>query len=1647
MKLIEKENRLATEEEKEILSKYVGWGGISQAFDADNSKWTKEYQELKELLTDDEYISARRTTLSSFYTSPAIIKAIYEAIQQSGLETEKILEPSCGIGNFFGLLPKEMEQSKLYGIELDSITGGIAKQLYPNANIKISGYQGINYPNNFFDTAIGNIPFGNYKVFDSNYQKLNFYIHDYFFAKTIDKVKPNGMIAFITSKGFLDKQDTKARKYIAQRANLIGAIRLPNNAFKENAGTDVTSDIVFLQKRETLLESEIEPDWVNIGKIAQGIPLNQYFLKHHEMILGKMEFSQNMYGGENDTACIPFENADLSEQLKLAVEHLEFTKLQPLEIDNAIEDTDDIDNTEEQVEGCIEIPEDTNIKNFSYTMIDEKLYFREGQFFTPVNNIKEKDIARVEQLIELRDITHQLINAQVNNNSDEEIKNLQQQLNQTYDKFINKYGIIHNSQNKKVFQNDSAYPLLCSLESLDESKKKLEKKADIFFKRTIKPHVPVTHVETANEALSISMAEKACVDLNYMADLMGGSENIEKIKEDLRGIIFQNPISEKWETADEYLSGNVREKLKIAREAAEKNPIYNINIEKLKQIQPKDLNAIEIDVRIGASWIDLKYYQQFMYETFKTDRYYRIEGDRECISLEYSEHTNRWYINNKHIEKNNLITSKTYGTDYCHGYELLEKTLNLQNAAVTIKKADKSIDYKKSEEETTIVQQKQEMLQEEFKNWIWKDPERRNELCKKYNELFNNFRPREYDGSYLNFQGMNIEYNLKPHQKNAAAHMILGNNALLAHATGAGKTFAMIAATMELKRLGLIQKAMFVVPNHLIEQWGADFRTLYPSSNVLVSTKKDFEKQNRRKFCSRIATGDYDAVIIGHTQFNKIPISPEREEQILQERIDEVIDAIEEAKDEGMGRSYNVKQMEKKKISMQERLKKLANRDKKDDTIYFEQLGIDRLFVDEAHEFKNLGVETKMQNVAGINTTSSQKANDLYMKCRYIDEITSGKGTVFATATPISNSMTELYIMMKYLQYNTLQKLDLLHFDNWATCFGEKKTGMELKPEGTGFRLKTRFSKFFNLPELIQIWKECADIQTSDMLDLDVPKADYINVVTKPSEYQKAMVQDLAERAEKVRNREVDRNIDNMLVITNDGRKLALDQRIINPLLPDNPDSKVNTCVENIFDNWIDSKENLGTQLVFCDMSTPKGKKESNKKSTNNENIDTDEVIEEDTESDKLESNLYEDMKNKLIKKGIPKNEIAFIHDADTEAKKEKLFADVRNGKVRVLLGSRRKMGAGMNVQDRLMAIHHLDPPWRPGDLEQADGRGIRQGNENEIVKIYRYVTEGTFDAYSWAILENKQKFISQIMTSKTPVRSCEDVDATELSYAEVKALATGDTRIKDIMTLETEIAKLKILKSNFYSQKYEMEDKLIKYYPIRIQEKRKQLKSLSADLEHFKKYFNEDFKMEIFNTIYEKRPEAGEKILALCKKLNYGQELAIGKYKGFSMSLTTGNLFDDPYRIILKNRHTYYTKLGNDAVGNIRRIQNTLEEIPQIMKRIENKISELEKQVSFDTEEVKKEFPQEKELEEKTNRLIVLKSEIESKEKEEQDNTQEIEKTENNIIDVDGKEITDIKKEEKPSILGKLNTLKKEVKEINKEIQTSAHKKEEVTL
>ncbi|MEA4843872.1 MAG: DUF3849 domain-containing protein [[Clostridium] symbiosum] len=1522
---IEGEHRTATPEEQEILAKYVGWGGLADAFDSSKANWANEYQELKSLLSPEEYASARESTLNAHYTSPVIIQAIYDAVGKMGFTRGNVLDPAAGIGNFYGCLPEGMKESRLYGAELDGLTGRIAKQLYPHADIKITGFENTSYPNDFFDVAVGNVPFGQYKVSDRQYDKHNFLIHDYFFAKTLDKVRPGGIVAFVTSKGTMDKKKPEVRKYLAQRAELLGAVRLPNTAFKENAGTEVTSDILFLKKRDRVMD--IEPDWVHLTE-KDGIVMNQYFADHPEMVLGKMEMVSGAHGMES--ACLPDTSLPLSAQLKNALSNVE----------GSIEQADFNEIDDELAKE--NIPADPDVKNYSYTVVDDTVYYRENSIMKPVD-VSEKAEQRIKGMVAIRDCTQELINFQLEEYPEDMIHNKQTELNQLYDDFSKKFGLISSQTNKRAFNQDSSYCLLCSLERLDDEGNFIGK-ADMFTKRTIKKQEVVTSVDTASEALAVSLSEKAGVDLAYMSQLAGKSG--EEITKELAGVIFQNPVTEEWETADEYLSGNVREKLSVARTFAENHPEYAINVTSLEGVQPKELDASEIEVRIGATWISTKYIEDFMRETFETPEYL---FDRKAMGVQYSNVTGQWNVKGKNADRGNALVNMTYGTSRANAYRILEDSLNLRDTrifdVVTEDGKEKRVLNKK---ETMLASQKQEAIREAFKDWVFRDPERRQDLCAKYNELFNSTRPREYDGSHLKFPGMTPDIILRPHQLNAVAHQLYGDNTLLAHCVGAGKTFEMIAAAMESKRLGLCQKSLFVVPNHLTEQWASDFLRLYPGANILAATKKDFEPANRKKFCSRIATGDYDAVIIGHSQFEKIPLSTERQMAMIERQIAEIEMAIEALKAEN-GERYSIKQMEKTKKSLNTRLSRLNDASRKDNVVTFEQLGVDKLFVDESHNYKNLFLYTKMRNVAGIAQSEAQKSSDMFAKCQYMDELTGGKGITFATGTPISNSMTELYTNMRYLQYNTLQRLGLGHFDSWAASFGETQTAIELAPEGTGYRAKTRFAKFFNLPELIALFKESADIQTPDMLKLPVPEADYENIVLKPSEYQQDMVHSLADRAEAVRDRKVQPNIDNMLKITNDGRKLALDQRLINAMLPDEENSKATTCVEKAFEIWEQTKEQKSAQLIFCDLSTPKGDGTFN---------------------------VYEDIRDKLMAKGVPENEIAFIHDANTETRKAELFAKVRSGQVRFLLGSTAKMGAGTNVQDRLIALHHLDVPWRPSDIEQQEGRILRQGNMNDKVKIFRYVTEGTFDSYSWQLIENKQKFIGQIMTSKSPVRSCEDIDEAALTYAEVKALATGNPYIKEKMDLDIQVSKLKLLKANHTSQKYRLEDNIVKHYPVQIASMKERLAGYRADIQTYaqNKFPDKDtFSIKIGNRVYTDKKEAGAALIDMCRSAKQpNMAVTIGEYQGFKMSVSYDSFFSK-FTVNLKGSISHEVEIGTDPLGNLQRLSNALEGMNKRMEEVAQKLENVEHQLETAKVEVTKPFPQEAELAEKLERLTEL--------------------------------------------------------------------------
>ena len=1598
LQTLERENRPATKEEQETLSQYVGWGGLPDVFDESKDNWHGEYLQLKDLLTESEYEMARASTLNAHYTSPTVIKAIYDAVEQMGQRDAapnsrqmawNILEPACGVGNFFGMLPESMKGSNLFGVELDSITGRIAKQLYPSANIAVTGFERTDLPDSFFDLAIGNVPFGNYKLSEKRYDNQNFLIHDHFFAKALDKVRPGGIVAFVTSKGTMDKKNPEVRRYLAQRAELLGAIRLPNNAFSKNAGTEVTSDIIFLQKRDrpidkvNFAESEregalghVERDWIHLGYDKNDITLNSYFADHPEMILGNMEMVSGQFGQES--ACVPIEGADLSEQLKAAVRNIEG------EISEA--DLPDMEISEQ-----VSIPADPNVKNHTYTLVDSEVYFRENsRMVKPALN--PTALERITGLVELRECVNDLIYYQLEDFSDEVIKTEQVKLNQLYDSFTAKYGLINSRGNAIAFSEDNSYYLLCSLEDVDEDGN-LKAKADMFTKRTINKSVKITSVDTPSEALAVSIAEKAKVDMSFMAELTGLSE--EEIATQLKGVIFRVPelyntdAPPHYVTADEYLSGNVREKLRTAELAARTSAEYTVNVEALQMAQPKDLDASEIEVRIGSTWIDKAYMQEFMYELFDTP--YRNQGS---IKVNYSNFTAEWSVTAKNsISYDDVAAYATYGTDRANAYKIFEDTLNLRDVRIYDTKTEP--DGKEirvlNVDATQLAQQKQQLIKDAFKDWIFRDADRRQTLVKLYNERFNSVRPREYDGSHINFVGMNPQIKLREHQVNAIAHILYGNNTLLAHEVGAGKTFEMIAGAMESKRLGLCQKPLFAVPNHLTEQWASEFLRLYPASNILVATKKDFETKNRKKFCARIATGEYDAVIIGHSQFERIPVSLERQERLLREQIDEIEQGIREVKASG-GEGFTVKQFERTKKGLIERLKKLEARERKDSVVTFEQLGVDRLYVDEAHSYKNLFTFTKMRNVAGLSTSDAQKSSDMFMKCRYMDELTGGKGTVFATGTPVSNSMVELYTMQRYLQYDTLREKGLLHFDAWASTFGETVTQNELAPEGKGYRPRTRFSRFFNLPELMSMFKEVADIKTADELNLPTPEVIYETVVAKPTEIQQELVQELSERAAKIHNDRIDPSIDNMLKVTSDGRKLGLDQRVINPMLPDDEGSKVNTCVDNILRIWEDGKDDKLTQLLFCDLSTPKGRPKADKVakaggSTINgvELHALEDALPDDVTAPQAAFSVYEDIREKLIAKGVPAHEVAFIHEADTDTRKKELFAKVRSGDVRVLLGSTAKCGAGMNVQDRLVALHDLDCPWRPGDLTQRSGRIIRQGNENEKVKIFRYVTEDTFDAYLWQTIENKQKFISQIMTSKSPVRSCEDIDEAALSYAEIKALCAGNPLIKEKMDLDIEVARLKLLKANHQSTKYRLEDNLLKHFPESIERHKGYIKGFEQDIvtlaEHTPKVLQgelpkDDFKITIKGDTLTDKDNAGAAILEACKEVKNSDPVEIGSYKGFAMYLSYA-AFGNEHTLTLKGAMSHTAKLGLDARGNLTRIDNALNNMPQRLQSVQKELENLYNQQAAAKVEVQKPFMQEQELKEKTARLVVLDKEL----------------------------------------------------------------------
>ena len=1533
---LEEEHRGATAEEQQVLSQYVGWGGLADAFDPGKDSWAKEYAELKGLLSEDEYAAARSSTLNAHYTSPTVIRGIYDAVERMGFRSGNILEPSMGVGNFFGMLPDTMQDSRLYGVELDSITGRIAKKLYPQADITVAGFETTDR-RDFYDLAVGNVPFGNYKVNDKAYNKLGFSIHNYFFAKAIDQVRPGGVVAFVTSRYTMDSKDSTARKHMAERADLLGAIRLPNNAFKANAGTDVVSDIIFLQKRDR--PADIEPAWVQLGKTEDGFAINQYFVDHPEMILGELTTESTQYGREELTVA-PIEGAVLADQLAEAVQHIEGQYVE-VEVE-----TPDVADAEVERKT---LPADPDVKNFSYAVVDGEVYYRENSIMTQVE-LSDNAKGRVAGMVELRQIVNELIDQQLDF-PDEDIKASQAKLNAAYDAFTAKYGLINDKKNARLFDDDSSYYLLCSLENLDENKQ-LKSKADMFTKRTIRPERTVTSVDTPSEALAVSIGEHGRVDLPYMAELLGSPGDYERITTELQGVIFKDPSADAdepeagWQTADEYLSGNVRNKLRMAQLAAESHPEFKINVEALTKAQPKDLEASEIDIRLGATWLNPAIVQQFMMETFQPP--YRIRYNN-LIQVRYSPFTSEWRIGNKSAAgMYDIMSTETYGTHRANAYKILEDTLNLRDCRIydTIEEDGKERRVL-NQKETMLAQQKQQAIKDTFAGWVWQDPQRRNLLVKQYNELFNSTRPREYDGSHIHFVGMNPEINLQEHQRNAVAHVLYGGNTLLAHEVGAGKSFEMAASAMESKRLGLCQKSLFVVPNHLTEQWASEFLRLYPNAKLLVTSKKDFEPANRKRFCARIATGDYDAVIIGHSQFEKIPLSAERQARIIEDQIEEIEKAIAEAKEQS-GEHFTVKQMEKTRKTLEVKLKKLQSTDRKDDVVTFEQLGVDRLFVDESQNYKNLYLYTKMRNVAGLSTSEAQKSSDMFGKCRYLDEVTGGRGVIFATGTPISNSMTEMYTLMRYLQYSTLQQKQLTHFDAWASTFGETTTAIELAPEGTGYRARTRFAKFFNLPELMNMFKEAADIKTSDQLHLPVPEAKFETVVVKPSEIQQDMVKSLSERAAEVHSGAVDPSVDNMLKITSDGRKTGLDQRLMNPLTPDDPDSKLNACVDNVLRIWNETKEDNLTQLIFCDMSTPKGDGSFN---------------------------VYDDIRTKLLAAGVPESEVEFIHNADTEGKKADLFSKVRSGKVRVLLGSTAKMGAGTNVQTLLVAVHHLDVGWRPSDMTQRNGRIIRQGNKNKQVYVYNYVTEGTFDAYLWQTLENKQKFISQIMTSKSPMRSCDDVDEQALSYAEVKALCAGDPRIREKMDLDVQVAKLKVLRSDYQNQKYRLEDKLLKHYPEEIQKAKNRIAALKNDAQIADAHpqDKENFcGMTIKGMVFDEKKAAGERLMLACKEMPNADMMLLGTYRGFELNIRFDS-FKNEHQIVLRGELSYPVPLGDDPRGNIVRLDNAIDNFADRIADAENALQNLEQQKQAAEVEVAKPFAQEEELQTKSARLAEL--------------------------------------------------------------------------
>ena len=1534
---LEREHRGATPEEQQVLSQYVGWGGLADAFDPNKDGWAKEYTELKGLLSEDEYAAARSSTLNAHYTSPTVIRGIYDAVERMGFRSGNILEPSMGVGNFFGMLPDSMADSRLYGVELDSITGRIAKMLYPQADITVAGFETTDR-RDFYDLAVGNVPFGQYKVNDKAYNKLGFSIHNYFFAKAIDQVRPGGIVAFVTSRYTMDSKDSTARKHMAERADLLGAIRLPNNAFRANAGTDVVSDIIFLQKRDRPIDHE--PDWVQLGKTEDGFAINQYFVDHPEMILGELTTESTQYGREELTVA-PIEGAVLADQLAEAVQHIEGQYVE-VEVE-----TPDVADAEVERKT---LPADPDVKNFSYAVVDGEVYYRENSIMTQVE-LSDNAKARVTGMVELRQIVNQLIQEQLDDYPDEDIKATQAKLNTAYDVFTAKYGLLNDRKNGRLFEDDSSYYLLCSLENLDENKQ-LKSKADMFTKRTIRPERTVTSVDTPSEALAVSIGEHGRVDLPYMAELLGSPGDYERITTELQGVIFKDPSADAdepeagWQTADEYLSGNVRNKLRMAQLAAESHPEFKINVEALTKAQPKDLEASEIDIRLGATWLNPAIVQQFMMETFQPP--YRIRYNN-LIQVRYSPFTSEWRIGNKSAAgMYDIMSTETYGTHRANAYKILEDTLNLRDCRIydTIEEDGKERRVL-NQKETMLAQQKQQAIKDTFAGWVWQDPQRRNLLVKQYNELFNSTRPREYDGSHIHFVGMNPEINLREHQRNAVAHVLYGGNTLLAHEVGAGKSFEMAASAMESKRLGLCQKSLFVVPNHLTEQWASEFLRLYPNAKLLVTSKKDFEPANRKRFCARIATGDYDAVIIGHSQFEKIPLSAERQARIIEDQIEEIEKAIAEAKEQS-GEHFTVKQMEKTRKTLEVKLKKLQSTDRKDDVVTFEQLGVDRLFVDESQNYKNLYLYTKMRNVAGLSTSEAQKSSDMFGKCRYLDEVTGGRGVIFATGTPISNSMTEMYTLMRYLQYSTLQQKQLTHFDAWASTFGETTTAIELAPEGTGYRARTRFAKFFNLPELMNMFKEAADIKTSDQLHLPVPEAKFETVVVKPSEIQQDMVKSLSERAAEVHSGAVDPSVDNMLKITSDGRKIGLDQRLMNPLTPDDPDSKMNACVDNVLRIWNETKEDNLTQLIFCDMSTPKGDGSFN---------------------------VYDDIRTKLLAAGVPESEVEFIHNADTEGKKADLFSKVRSGKVRVLLGSTAKMGAGTNVQTLLVAVHHLDVGWRPSDMTQRNGRIIRQGNKNKQVYVYNYVTEGTFDAYLWQTLENKQKFISQIMTSKSPMRSCDDVDEQALSYAEVKALCAGDPRIREKMDLDVQVAKLKVLRSDYQNQKYRLEDKLLKHYPEEIQKAKNRIAALKNDAQIADAHpqDKENFcGMTIKGMVFDEKKAAGERLMLACKEMPNADMMLLGTYRGFELNIRFDS-FKNEHQIVLRGELSYPVPLGDDPRGNIVRLDNAIGNFADRIADADAALDSLEQQKQAAEVEIAKPFAQEEELQTKSARLAEL--------------------------------------------------------------------------